>query len=133
MRLQMNVFHLSGRDLEDLDPSNFTGEGTLVRMIGVCSSPAVNAYRVAFEAGTRTAWHTHTGPQLLVVTDGRCRFQRKGGPVQEVEAGGVVSIEPGEMHWHGASVDAGMTHLALNIDAETAWFEKVADDEYGGP
>ena len=37
------------------------------------------------------------------------------------------------MHWHGASGDAGMTHLALNIDAETAWFEKVTDDEYRGP
>ena len=128
----MNVFHLLGRDVEDLDPSNFTGKGTLVRMIGVCSSPAVNAYRVAFEAGTRTAWHTHTGPQLLVVTDGRCRVQKKGKPLQEVEVGGIISIEPGEMHWHGASSDVPMTHLALNIEAETAWFEKVTEDEYVG-
>ncbi len=128
----MNVFQLSGREVEPVDPANFTGRGPLVRMTGVCPSPAVNAYRVAFEPGTRTAWHTHTGPQLLIVTDGRCRFQKAGEPVQEVDAGGIVSVEPGEMHWHGATPQAPTTHLALNIDAETTWFEKVSEEEYAG-
>lgn len=128
----MNVFHLGGRDVERLDPANFTGTGTLVRMTGVCAGPVVNAYRVSFEPGTRTAWHEHSGTQLLIVTDGTCRCQKAGEPVQEVAAGGVVSIAAGERHWHGATPDAPMTHMALNIDASTTWLEKVTDEEYGG-
>ena len=126
----MKVFHLGGRRAEPLDPANFTGTGTLVRMAGVSAGPAVNAYRVSFEPGTRTAWHTHSGTQLLLVTDGTCRCQRDGEPVQEVGAGGIVAIEAGERHWHGATPDAAMTHIALNIDASTTWFEKVSDEVY---
>ena len=128
----MRVFHLDGRDAEPLDPANFTGTGTLVRMPGVSASPAVNAYRVRFEAGTRTAWHTHSGTQLLLVVEGTCRCRKAGGPVQEVGVGGIVSIEAGERHWHGATPDAPMTHVALNIDASTTWLEKVSDEDYAG-
>ena len=126
----MNVFELEGRDAEPLDPANFTGTGTLVRMTGVSAEPAVNAYRVRFEPRTRTAWHTHSGMQLLLVTEGTCRCQKAGEPVHEVPAGGIVSIQPGEPHWHGAAPDAPMTHIALNIDASTTWLEKVSDEEY---
>ena len=128
----MQVFDLESFRAEPVDPANFTGDGTLVRMDGVCEEPAVNAYRVTFEPKTRTAWHTHTGTQLLLVVEGTCRFQKEGGAVQEVAAGGLVSIAPGERHWHGASPDARMVHVALNIDAATTWLEKVTDREYQG-
>ncbi|HUP51626.1 MAG TPA: cupin domain-containing protein [Longimicrobiales bacterium] len=128
----MDVFHLAGRDIEPLDSANFTGSGTLVRMTSVSASPAVNAYRVSFEAGTRTAWHTHSGTQLLLVTEGTCRCQKAGEPVREVAAGGIVAIAASERHWHGATPEAPMTHVALNIEASTTWFEKVSDEEYGG-
>jgi quercetin dioxygenase-like cupin family protein len=128
----MRVFHPSGREVEPLDTANFTGTGWLVRMTGLSQDPAVNAYRVSFDAGTRTAWHTHSGVQLLVVTEGTCRCQRAGEPVREVPVGGIVAIEAEEPHWHGATPDAPMTHVALNIDASTSWLEKVSDEEYGG-
>ncbi len=128
----MKAFHLVGRPAEPVDPANFTGSGTLVRMDGVCESPLVNAYRVTFAPRTRTAWHTHTGTQLLLVVEGTCRCQTAGEPVREIGTGGIVSIAPGERHWHGATPDAPMTHVALNIDAATTWLEKVTDREYGG-
>ena len=128
----MKVFELAGRPVEPVDPANFTGAGTLVRMEAVCAAPAVNAYRVTFEPGTRTAWHTHSGTQLLIVTAGTCRFQRAGEAAGEIGAGGIVSIAPGERHWHGATPDRAMTHVALNIDAATTWLEKVTDGEYEG-
>lgn len=128
----MKVFTLTGREVEPLDPANFTGQGTLVRMLGVCEGPKINAYTVTFQAGTRTAWHTHTGTQLLLVTDGTCRFQAEGGPVQEAGPGSAVSIAPGERHWHGAAPGTPATHVALNVDATTEWFEKVTDAEYEG-
>ena len=128
----MRVFDPAKRPAEPVDPANFTGEGTLVRMDGICERPAVNAYKVTFAAETRTAWHTHSGTQLLLVVEGTCRFQKDGEPIQEIAAGGIVSIPPGERHWHGASPDARMVHLALNIDASTTWLEKVTDREYDG-
>jgi quercetin dioxygenase-like cupin family protein len=128
----MKVFDLAGRTPEPVDPANFTGTGTLVRMDGVSEHPRVNAYRVRFEARTRTNWHTHSGTQLLLVVEGTCRFQKAGEPVREVATGGIVSIEPGERHWHGATPDGPMTHVALNIDAATTWLEAVTDRQYGG-
>ena len=128
----MKLFPLSQHAPQPADPANFTGAATLTRMDDVCDRPHVNAYRVSFEPGARTAWHTHSGPQLLLVVEGRCRLQKAGEPVREVEAGSVVCIEPGERHWHGASADAPMTHVALNLDAATTWMDKVSDDEYVG-
>ncbi len=128
----MNVLHPAGLAVEPLDPTTFTGTGTLVRMVGVCQSPNINVLRVSFERRARTDWHAHSGPQLLLVIEGTCRFQRAGGPVQQVAAGGVVAIEPNEVHWHGATPDAPMTHVAVNVDAETSWLEKVTDEEYSG-
>ena len=128
----MKIFTLASREAEPLDPDNFTGQGTLVRMLGVCEAPRINAYTVTFQPGTRTAWHAHTGTQLLVVTEGTCRVQADGQPVAEVSAGSLVGFDPGERHWHGATPDAPATHVALNIDATTDWLEKVTDEEYAG-
>lgn len=128
----MKAFPLADHPAEPVDPENFTGAGTLVRMDGVCEVPRVNAYRVTFEPRTRTAWHTHSGTQLLLVVEGTCRCQNYGEPVREIGAGGIVSIAPGERHWHGATPDGPMTHVALNIDAATTWLERVSDREYEG-
>lgn len=128
----MKVFTTAGREAEALDPANFTGQGTLVRMLGVCEAPNINAYTVTFEAGTRTAWHTHSGTQLLLVTAGTCRFQKEGEPVQEAGVGSVISIAPGERHWHGAIRGEPATHVAMNVDATTTWLEKVTDEQYAG-
>ena len=115
-----------------VDPNTFTGDATLARMDGVCDDPTVNVYRVAFQPRARTAWHIHSGAQLLLVVDGRCRLQTEGQPVQEIGVGGTVCISPGERHWHGATADAPMTHIALNINAATEWLEKVTDLQYDG-
>lgn len=128
----MDVFELEGRVAEPVDPDNFTGDGTLIRMPRVSAAPPINAYHVTFEPGARTAWHSHTGTQLLIVVRGRCRFQKDGGSVSEAGVGEIVSIEPGEVHWHGAAAETATTHVAINVDAETNWLRKVSDAEYSG-
>ena len=52
--------------------------------------------------------------------------------MQEIAVGGAVCISPGEKHWHGATADAPMTHIALNINAATEWLKKVTDSQYDG-
>ncbi|OWY10154.1 cupin [Thioclava sp. F42-5] len=90
---------------------------------------------VTFEPGARTAWHTHPAGQTLIVTFGRGRVQREGGPVEEISQGDVVWFPAGEKHWHGASSDTAMSHIAIqeSIDGSpVTWLEKVADEDYNG-
>lgn len=89
---------------------------------------------VAFESGARTYWHMHPLGQTLVVTAGTGRVQQWGGPVQEIRPGDVVQIPPGVKHWHGASPDAPMTHVALverpDAGPSTEWMEAVSEEQY---
>jgi quercetin dioxygenase-like cupin family protein len=92
--------------------------------------------RVAFEPGARTAWHTHPLGQTLYVVFGVGRAQTKGGPIREIRAGDTVWIPPGEKHWHGASPQNAMVHIAMQESLEgshVTWMEKVTDEEYAGP
>ncbi len=89
--------------------------------------------QVTFEPGARTAWHTHPAGQTLIVTFGRGRVQREGGPVEEIRQGDVVWFPAGEKHWHGAAPDTAMSHIAIHeaIDGTAVtWMEKVSDAEY---
>ncbi len=128
----MKIFPASEAPAGPVDPVHFTGGGTMAPIDRLSEQPRVNLYRVTFEPSARTDWHAHSGVQLLLVIDGRCRVQKAGEPAREVAAGGAIRIEPGERHWHGATPDGPMTHLALNIEAATDWFEKVTDEEYAG-
>jgi quercetin dioxygenase-like cupin family protein len=112
------------------DVEHFTGAATVAQIHGLCAQPSVNLYRVTFQPSARTAWHAHTGVQVLLVLEGCCRVQKAGAPIQDVAAGGAIRIEPGERHWHGATPDAAMTHIALNFNATTEWFEKVSDLDF---
>lgn len=88
---------------------------------------------VTFEPRARTAWHTHPFGQTLIVTAGSGRVQRWGGPIEEIGPGDVVSILPGEKHWHGAAPTTSMTHIALQepLDGISAdWMEHVSDEQY---
>jgi quercetin dioxygenase-like cupin family protein len=93
----------------------------------------VNSARVAFEPGARTAWHTHPLGQTLFVVSGVGRVQTKGGPVREIRPGDTVWIPPGEKHWHGASPNNGMVHIAMHESLDgthVTWMEQVTDEEY---
>ena len=68
---------------------------------------------VTFEPRARTAWHSHPRGQILIVTAGTGRVQLWGGPIEEIRAGDVVRIPAGQKHWHGASPQASMTHIAM--------------------
>jgi 4-carboxymuconolactone decarboxylase len=88
---------------------------------------------VTFEAGARTAWHTHLLGQVLIVTAGTGRVQRWGDPVDEIRQGDVVWIPPGQKHWHGAAPNASMSHIAISEHREgkgVEWMEKVSDAQY---
>jgi len=98
---------------------------------------AIGCAHVRFTPGAHTAWHTHPKGQTLYVTDGIGLVARRGGDVQEIRPGDVVYIEPGEEHWHGATPDRFMAHLALQqADDEgqvVTWLQHVTEAEYRQP
>lgn len=90
---------------------------------------------VTFEPGARTHWHTHPKGQVLIVTEGSGWYQEKDKPAQSINKGDVVNIPEDVVHWHGASADSKMIHIALtNFKGEenVTWLQPVNDEEYQG-
>lgn len=112
----------------------FTGAVWLEQIVEAPPPSRLRATRVYFSAGARTAWHTHPVGQTLQVLEGIARVQADGGPVRELRPGDVVTFAPGERHWHGATPDRPMVHLALQdagADGTAAeWGEHVTDEQY---
>ena len=90
--------------------------------------------RVTFTPGGRTNWHSHAVGQILHVLSGAGRYQLEGEPVQEILPGDTVIIPPQARHWHGATPDRMMCHLALSESGESGaaadWMEPVSDADY---
>ena len=77
---------------------NFTGAVKVESRFQTTQPARVGGGLVTFEAGARTAWHTHPLGQTLIVTAGSGRVQHWGGEVQEIEVGDTVWIPPGVKH-----------------------------------
>ncbi len=96
--------------------------------------PGAGFFRVFFEAGARTNWHTHPEGQILYIVTGEGHVGKENGPVLEVRAGDLVAFAPDEKHWHGAAPHTYMVHIAIspaiNTDGGTDWLEPVTDEEY---
>ena len=126
----MKIFRSSDVTLGPADPKTFTGRARSRRLAADEAGTPVAVYHVEFEEGARTYWHRHSGPQWLLVVDGRVRVQTWGEPAREVVAGDAVAIGPGEKHWHGAAPGSHGAHLAVNVNVKTEWLEPVEEEEY---
>jgi 4-carboxymuconolactone decarboxylase len=111
----------------------FTGSVRVEMLFEAVDPSHASGGSVTFEPGARTAWHVHPRGQILIVTAGTGRVQRWGDPVDEIRVGDVVRIPAGQKHWHGASPDAAMTHIAVSEHRDgtvVQWMEKVSDEQY---
>ena len=81
--------------------------------------------------GARSAWHAYSVGQTLHVTDGTALVQSRGGAVHVMRPGDTVYTPPGERHWHGATADSFMWHLAIWEDDDATWGDHVTNEEYG--
>jgi 4-carboxymuconolactone decarboxylase len=111
----------------------FTGTVRVDPLFQPHDSSRTSGASVTFDPGARTAWHIHPFGQILIVTAGVGRIQRWGGPIEEIRQGDVVWIPAGVKHWHGASPNTSMTHIAIQeqFNGKTVdWEEKVNDEQY---
>jgi quercetin dioxygenase-like cupin family protein len=112
----------------------FTGAVYIDAVAAPSGSSRLSASNVHFTPGARTAWHTHANGQTIYVIEGVGLAQRRGGPIEEIHPGDRLFFEPGEDHWHGATPNRFMTHLAmLEVDDDgnpAVWGDHVTDAEY---
>jgi 4-carboxymuconolactone decarboxylase len=112
---------------------HFTGDVRVDPLFEATPPSRTSGALVSFERGARSAWHTHPLGQILLVTAGSGRVQRWGDPIEEIRQGDVVWIPAGQKHWHGASPETAMTHVAIQESLEgkgVGWMEKVSDTQY---
>src|SRR5262249_11983917 len=104
--------------------ANFTG--------GVSSLDAtdVRGVRFKYQAGAGSYWHTQDGPLVLMIEQGRGRYQIKGQPIREFGPNEPIVLPPNVPHWHGASAKEGLTWVAMSVGRKVTWGDPVTDDEY---
>lgn len=114
-------------------PEQFSGDVWL----DVIASPkeddqAMVVAKVRFLPGAHTAWHSHEKGQTLHITEGVALLGTRDGGVIEAHPGQTISTPAGEEHWHGATPEDYMEHLAM-LEGSTTWLEHVADEDYHRP
>ncbi len=88
---------------------------------------------VTFEPGARTNWHTHPKGQVLIVTEGEGWYQERGKAAQRIRRGEVVVVPENTEHWHGATANTSLVHIAISNyagDVNATWLAPVSDAEY---
>lgn len=118
---------------EKLDNGYFTGEAYLHTLVTKDKNNDFIIGSVTFEPRARTNWHTHPKGQILLVTEGEGLYQEKDQPTKIIRKGDVINIPENVEHWHGASANSKMVHIAItNYENEVnaVWLRPVTDQEY---
>ena len=118
---------------EKLTNGYFTGDAFLQPLLPRNANNDFVIANVSFEAGARTNWHTHPRGQVLIVIDGNGFYQEKGSAAQPISKGDVINIPENVEHWHGASADSKMEHIAITNfvgEQNVVWLHPVTDTEY---
>lgn len=129
MQVLKNAQHQSQQG----SPDWFSGTVHIDSLFAQQEPAYVSVGRVTFQPQARTAWHTHPLGQILLVTAGLGYVQKWGEPRQMIQPGDIVVIAPNEKHWHGASEQQFMTHIALQEAQQgqvVTWLEHVVDEQY---
>jgi quercetin dioxygenase-like cupin family protein len=106
---------------------NFTGK------VASLDASDVRGVRFRYDAGARSYWHAHDAALVLLLEQGRGRFQLQGQKVQEFLPGQPVFLPGGVPHWHGASPNEGLTWVAVTVGGrDVKVIGPVSEDEYLG-
>ncbi|WP_237391350.1 (R)-mandelonitrile lyase [Dryocola clanedunensis] len=130
---KLKIIHAGSQPSQTGPENYFTGKVRIDAPFHTTPPARTGGATVTFEPGARTAWHTHPLGQTLIVTQGRGWLKEWGCPTREINQGDIVWIPEGVKHWHGATPDTAMTHIAIaeSLDGSPVeWMEQVTDDHY---
>ena len=119
---------------QEAAPDHFTGKVSVESLFASPGSGSYSGGVVHFQEGARTAWHTHPAGQTLIIVSGQGLVQAEGEPAQEMRPGDVVWIPANVRHWHGATPNHAMSHVAIaepENGSTVTWREHVSDQQYG--
>ncbi|MBI2830551.1 MAG: cupin domain-containing protein [Chloroflexi bacterium] len=88
----------------------FTGMVTMQAIIDESIDQSLRISQVNFSKGARNKMHTHSVPQVLIVTAGKGLVASDKVQVT-VGIGDIIYIPAGERHWHGATPDSEFSHI----------------------
>ena len=111
----------------------FTGEAWVNNILPDGQNSFYSIANVKFQPGARTHWHTHPAGQVLLVMEGKGYYQEKGKPARLLVKEDVYEIPAHIEHWHGATPDSRLVHIALTNykNGEVVeWLNPVTDEEY---
>jgi quercetin dioxygenase-like cupin family protein len=97
----------------------FTGEVRSRGLVAPAQTDQLHVTLVRFAAGGRNVFHRHTFDQVLYIVEGEGIVANKHEE-HRVFSGDVVVVPAGEAHWHGATPQTAMAHLAIGRPGETA-------------
>ncbi|EAR07597.1 cupin domain-containing protein [Reinekea blandensis] len=111
----------------------FTGDVQVDLLFPPNETAHYSGAKVTFQPGARTAWHVHPAGQHLIVTSGVGLTATRDGAVHLFHEGDAIWCPADIDHWHGATEDGAMSHIALTGDLNgenVEWQEKVTDEQY---
>lgn len=121
------IFQIGG---ENVDYAQFFVGKSYLNTLVADKNVNVGVGNVTFEPGTRNNWHIHhDGYQILLVTAGEGWYQEDGRPARKIVAGDVVVTHNGVKHWHGATKESWLSHVAITAGTPE-WLEPVSDEDY---
>lgn len=121
------IFQIGG---ENVDYAQFFVGKSYLNTLVADKNVNLGVGNVTFEPGTRNNWHIHhDGYQILLVTAGEGWYQEDGRPARKIVAGDVVVTHNGVKHWHGATKDSWLSHVAITAGTPE-WLEPVSDEDY---
>lgn len=109
---------------------NHTGEVWLHELNQADDDVNTQISVAVFAPNAKLNWHSHSGGQILLITEGTGYYQEKGKPAQVVQKGEVVKCLPDVEHWHGSAPYDGVTYLAVSPQSKTTWLHPVTEEEY---
>lgn len=112
---------------------NFSGKVKVSMMFKSESWREMIGALVEFDKNARSAWHTHTAGQTLIVTEGEILTKVPGQKASIAKKGDVISCPPNVRHFHGATDASSGSHIALTQEKDgknVSWENLVSDSEY---
>lgn len=112
----------------------FTGEVQVDMLFPGNETAHYSGAYVTFQAGARTAWHSHPAGQHMIIISGIGLTGTRDGKIIKFKKGETVWCPPDLDHWHGATAEQSMTHLVITGSKDgknVIWKEKVTDEQYG--
>jgi quercetin dioxygenase-like cupin family protein len=83
-------------------------------------SSNLRASLINFDAGAVNVFHIHDFDQILYVTAGEGIIATEQEKIR-ITPGDFVVIPAGEKHWHGATPNSAMSHIAISIRGKTTF------------